>query len=385
MAQQLVAALSEKILINSIENMQIYSIKQMDQFANFLTSEHEGSFSNINFNVVEFCDDDFYGWKFPTPTYVKNKISEKLCLTSFDNQFFNFLSTIYASNLSCAEKIITFRLGAYLSPLKNINRNYISIFMINCWGRLNTKIDNVKCCSRAISNADKSKELDVLCNLKKELHSLKIVPSWSKAISAFNPSRYFVYDSRISLVLRFFWSVYQNYLEKHIQNPFVYTAGKETPIKNKKQGRFSTSCLPNIPYVGNQINNNSSLCNDELRLSSYLNYCYLITKISELLTNNGTIFINDEQLTEIKSISHTSSFKDEYIKTLISRQMVEIALFSLLGRDKRLAEESKTYHKTSYYFKRSKMCENEASITKGFDLSNMEQLKKLLNIAHAKD
>ena len=356
----------------------------MDHFANFLTSENDGSFSSINFNIVKFCSDDFYGWKFPTPVYVRDKISEKLCFKNFDDQFFNFLSTIYASDLSSAEKIITFRLGVSLSPLINIDRNYTSSFMINCWGRLNTKIDNVKCCSRAIANANKNNESDVLYNLKKELGTLKIIPSWSKAISAFNPTRYFVYDSRISLMLRFFWSAYQNYLGKHEQNPFIYTAGKDTSTATKK-GRFSTSCLPNIPYTGNQINNSSSLCNDELRLSSYLNYCYLITKISELLINNGTIFVNNEQLTAIKSISRIDSLEDKYIKTLISKQMIEIALFSLLGRDKSLSNESKNYHKTSYYFQRSKTYENKATITKGFDLSHMEQLQKLLYIARYKD
>ena len=256
--------------------------------------------------------------------------------------------------------------------------------MINCWGRLNTKIDNVKCCSRAIANANKNNESDVLYNLKKELGTLKIIPSWSKAISAFNPTRYFVYDSRISLMLRFFWSAYQNYLGKHEQNPFIYTAGKDASTNNKK-GRFSTSCLPNIPYVGNQINNSSSLCNDKLRLSSYLNYCYLITKISELLISKETIFVNNERLATIKSISRTNSLEDEYIKILISRQMVEIALFSLLGRDKRLAKESKKYHRTSYYFQRFDTCENKTTITKGFDLSHMEQLQKLLYIAQHKD
>lgn len=79
--------------------MQEFNADQMDQFANFLTSEYKGSFSNINFNIVKFCGDDFYGWKFPSPDYVRDKISKKLCIKNFDANFLDFLLTIYASSV----------------------------------------------------------------------------------------------------------------------------------------------------------------------------------------------------------------------------------------------------------------------------------------------
>lgn len=351
----------------------------LDDFARFLVVGKINVvplFDRIKFNINEFCGDRYYYWDFKDAQSAREKIDNKFggeC--KVDEKLMCFICEIYNNKkLNCAEKIIAFRLGISNSlSLSDVDEINLSCFMINTWGGINTGAKNVKKCAEVVREVRKEGEDEVYGLLIEKIGNLKLVPSWSKVLSAIDCSKYYVYDSRISLVLRFLWSAYLKSENKRIQNPFVFKAGKDDYKKVKaSQGRFATTCLPNVECLGNQIDNDGNGCNDKIREKSYRSYCYLINKIADLLIEERdfSIGLNCDLIRQVAILSLNAD-----INKLITCQMIEMAFFGLIGRD-----GAKVQKKTDYYFLRAGDKIKESIETPGFNIDNMKQLKVLLGL-----
>lgn len=329
----------------------------MENFIDFLTRPITGLFDRINFDVNIFSGPEYYKWAFDSNDdceFIQNtKLAELIC-------------RIKKSELNQAQKAIAFRLGCcgkkYFS---DENQKEIADFIISKWGRIGrNNPEKIRSAGMAIMAAKKkSSRQDIWLKLEAAFDKLEGISSWSKALSVADPKEFFVYDSRISVVLRLFWLAFVKDGKFKKDSPFLL-------IKNKAQNTLLSECLLNNKAMPWLVPNR--YYKPDVK-SSYEEYCKFIIELSERLVVYNKIRIDDATVHDIAKISCTDECAED-IKLIVIRQMTEMALFALIGNSLDKSKGNYGFHRAGDKWIGSRE-------TPGFNIEKMKPLKCLINEA----
>lgn len=112
-------------------------------------------------------------------------------------------------DLDCAQKTIAFKLmSAYSKKYSHVPTYSLVHFMVRVWGDIKTKTKLLNLYSESLALARVSQDIDVFFN-NIDKNNIRKIASWSKILSAYDPVNYFVYDARVSMVLRLMWWEFQ--------------------------------------------------------------------------------------------------------------------------------------------------------------------------------
>lgn len=352
----------------------------IDNFISFVigTNGNPSFFDEIDFDFKTFCDSNHYAWDFPCPTDVKQTFKIKINVSDVDNNLIEFIHNLKTnSNLDDAQKIIALRLGlAYSDKFKDkIPPHHSAYFMLGPWGNVDARQKKWNQLTDQ-EKSDRREKIELFGqliqkqNIPGAIKQLIIqnknfggISSWSKVLSVANPADFFVYDSRISVVLRLLWSAYINTMQQPLN-------GTPCPFYLLKVGQNSIlkDCILNT-----KINTWLDQNNHVDIFNSYEIYCAFIKKIADCYLTQEKISSSDRYITDILSAAHVSTTRITNPIKIIARQMVEASLFALIGRSK-----SKRGH-SCYFFERTK--EYSESETPGFNTDRMPQLQALMRAA----
>lgn len=332
----------------------------MECFIDFLARPKTGLFDKIGFDINIFSGPEYYKWNFDSKESNQVRIQ--------DDGLAEFVKSIRKSSLNQSQKAIAFRLGCCGRKELTINdQEKIANFIIREWGGIkHNKPEKIEAAGRAIFMIAKKSDIEAVWRkLNCAFNKFEGISSWSKALSVANPKEFFVYDSRIAIVLRLFWFAFIKENRHNNDCPFLL-------IKNKATNTLLNECLLRHKVMPWLIP--KRYCKPDIR-KSYENYCEFIKKLSEKLIGYDKINISDEVVTNVANISQTEECAND-IRLTIARQMTEMAIFSLIGNSLDKIENNYGFHRSSNKY-------IESQETPGFNIENMEQLKFLIDEAHS--
>lgn len=99
-------------------------------------------------------------------------------------------------------------MSAYSKKYSHVPTYSLVHFMVRVWGDIKTKTKLLNLYSESLALARVSQDIDVFFN-NIDKNNIRKIASWSKILSAYDPVNYFVYDARVSMVLRLMWWEFQ--------------------------------------------------------------------------------------------------------------------------------------------------------------------------------
>ena len=299
-------------------------------FAKFLTKEN-GLFDAIEFDVVKFCSDQYYVWPFPGCETYLDACANENCKCAVKLELLDVVHGIRSNgNLDFAQKAISFKLAsAYSKKCKYVPPYSLAHFMVRAWGRIDAREELVGRCGKVMQSIRENKTIEESLCLLDGLNINRIA-SWSKVLSISNPKSCFVYDARISMALRLMWSAYINNVQGSVDidvcNPFILVNG---------QKKFLNECLNKLPCRGDAGKDGKKRDKRKLFVDSYIKYCDLIHFITDkLIARKKFSHLSDYVREIIVGADIDDSINDLMgVQYAIYCQMVEMAIFTLIGND----------------------------------------------------